>query len=84
MVSLVSTMIVVVFIWVQSLGDKFTNQTAEKTDKSLSPFSLFANSVSNTYSDITASVGDISEKSKNESTVKSPKQINLIPVEPAQ
>jgi hypothetical protein len=77
-------MVVVVFIWVQSLGDKFTNQTAEKKEDGLKPFTLFANSISNTYSDIAASVGSVSIKNKTEITDTKPQQINLTPVEPAQ
>lgn len=77
--SLIASMSIVVFIWIYSLTDRFGNQTKITTEDSLKPFTLFANSISDTYQNISASLSKIpSEKSDN---TKTPKQINLTPVE---
>jgi hypothetical protein len=53
-------MSIVVFIWVYSLGSHFNNKTSEQANNDLKPFKLFANSISNTYQNITASAGSAS------------------------
>jgi protein involved in sex pheromone biosynthesis len=69
-------MSIVVFIWVYSLGSHFNNKTSEQANNDLKPFKLFANSISNTYQNITASAGSAS------TTKEEPKkQIELIPVQ---
>lgn len=75
--SLLICMSLSVFIWVYSLGDHFNSKTSEQANNDLKPFKLFANSISNTYQNITANAG-------NASTVKeeTKKQIELIPVQP--
>ncbi len=73
--SLLICMSVVVFIWVYSLGGRFNERTSEQASNDLKPFKLFANSISNTYQNITASA-------KDAPTVKEDnKQIQLIPVQ---
>lgn len=81
--SLVLSMAMVGSVWIYSLNDRFTSTDSEKSvaeeESTVKPFKLFANSVSNTYKDITASVGNFSFKKSN--TVSEQKQIDLIPVE---
>ena len=82
--SLILTMSFVSFIWVYSLGARFGNQKVkEQANADIKPFKLFTNSISNTYNSLSASVGKVSNISdiKDESQVKSEKQIDLIPVE---
>ncbi len=77
---LLVSMSLVVFVWVYNLGDRFSNDaTANKEQDVLKPFTLFANSVSQTYSDVSASVGSIKSSIKKDRVEE--KQIDLIPVE---
>ncbi len=79
-VSLVSVMAAVVFIWVYSLQDHFSSdQTAANTDTTVKPFTLFANSISSTYDNISASVGKITSKKAADAPAE--KQIDLIVVD---
>ncbi len=77
-VALVGCMSLVVWIWIYNLGDHFNNQTKEQANNDIKPFKLFANSMSNTYNNISASIGQISAPNKND--ISAEKQINLIPV----
>ncbi len=78
MVSIISCMSIVVFIWVYSLGNHFNNKDiSTQANSDLKPFKLFANSISNSYQNVSASVGSASIFKKSEE-----KQIDLIPVEP--
>jgi hypothetical protein len=87
--SLVVSMAFVGVVWVYGLTERFGNNSedvaTEKKDNSLAPFKVFANSISNAYTNISASVGQIS--SKENTAVDTPKteqkQIELIPVEPS-
>lgn len=74
--SLLICMSVVVFIWVYSLGSRFNENTSEQASNDLKPFKLFANSISNTYQNITASAGNTSDVKEEPK-----KQIELIPVQ---
>lgn len=77
--SLLICMSAVVFLWVYSLGNRFNDKTSEQASNDLKPFKLFANSISSTYQNITASAGSTT-------TVKEEpkKQIELIPVQANQ
>lgn len=80
-VSLVACMSFVVFVWVYGLTDHlFTQDNATQASKDIKPFTLFANSISDTYQNISASVGKIS--SKKQADTAPDKQIDLIVVEP--
>ena len=84
-ISLVVCMSLVVLIWIVSLTTRGTNKPTSQVNEETKPFKLFANSVSNTFQNISASVGNIPKiTTKSESTAQqeAPKQINLIPVEP--
>jgi len=84
--TLVVSMSLVCFIWVSSLSYKFStdtsdNNTGEKTTTT-KPFALFGQTISDTYHNITASVGNISLPKKQVETKTPDKVIDLIPVEP--
>jgi hypothetical protein len=82
--SLAVCMSLVGFIWVYSLGVRFGNpKVAVQADEDIKPFKLFTNSISDTFKNISASVGSINNK-KDATTEVQPqtgKQIDLIPVE---
>ena len=74
-------MCLVVAVWMYSMGLLFTSkEVAAQADNSLKPFTLFANSISNAYNNVAASVGNIGSK-KEVTTTSSKKQIDLIQVE---
>lgn len=86
--SLAVCMCLVCFIWVSGLGPKFNKEeNASKREEAVKPFALFGQAVSDTYNNVTASVGNISIPKKEELKVeevkeaKVEKQIDLIPVE---
>lgn len=78
-VALVVSMFLVGSIWVYSLTNRFDNKVQTKVKEDIKPFALFGDSISNTYKNITASVGNISLPIKQE--VKTEKQIDLIVVD---
>lgn len=82
---MVISMSFVALIWVYSLGVRFGNPVVkEKANEDIKPFKLFGDSISNTYKNISASVGKAptTEKViKEEVDTKLEKQIDLIPVE---
>ncbi len=81
--SLIVSMAVVGSIWVYSLTDRFGSQAvAQKNTEgsATKPFALFANSVVDTYNNITASVGNFS-LSKNKKEQSKEKQVDLIVVD---
>ena len=80
-VTLAVTMSFVVFVWVYNLSDHFNSSTADQASRDIKPFSMFANSISGAYKNITASVGNVTAKN---TAVPEQKQIDLIPVEPKQ
>jgi len=84
--SLLVCMSLVFLVWINSLGYKFNSDTSTEVAKDIKPFALFGKSITNTYSNVTASVGNISSKVKNDEQisveeVKEEKQVELVPVE---
>jgi len=81
--SLVVCMSLVSLIWIGSFGNKFSSENSTKAQEDVKPFSLFGKTISDTYNNITASVGNISLPKKQDvsTEVKNEKQVNLIPVE---
>ncbi|MFA5827672.1 MAG: hypothetical protein WC839_04260 [Candidatus Paceibacterota bacterium] len=84
--SLIVCMSFVGLIWVNSLGYKFNKENFAKTQEDIKPFALFGQTISDTYNNVTASVGNISSSLKKEEPktvekIKNEKQIDLIPVE---
>lgn len=78
--SLIVCMSFVSFIWIYNLGTRFGNpQVKEQANKDIKPFKLFTNSISDTYKNVSASVGKIS--SEVAPKIEPEKQIDLIPVE---
>ncbi len=83
--SLIVLMSFVGVVWVSSLGYKFGNNSNKvevaKEEKASGPFALLGNVISDTYNNITASVGNISSKKDNIKAENSGEQIDLIVVE---
>jgi hypothetical protein len=82
--SLVVCMAFVGVIWISTLGYKFSKENTANTQDVIKPFALFGQTLSDTYSNVSASVGNISSSLKNSGqkvAPKSEKQIDLIPVE---
>lgn len=82
--SLVVCMSFVCLVWVSGLGYKFSKNTEIKTENEIKPFALFGQTISETYNNVTASVGNISSKKveqEKEVEIKNEKVIDLIPVE---
>jgi hypothetical protein len=77
--SLVVCMSVVGVVWVSSLGYKFNKESTAKVQEDIKPFALFGQTISETYNNVTASVGNISTKKIEEKNDE--KIIELIPVE---
>ncbi len=86
-VSMAFCMLIVVSVWAYGLGDLFFKDKDEKQanlNEETRPFKLFANSIKNSYQNMTASVGNIGNKEQQEVRVivpKEEKEIDLIPVE---
>ena len=86
-VILATTMIVcmsfVVFVWVYNLGTRLGNpKVAVQANEDIKPFKLFSNSLSDTYKNMSASIGKITSKKEEViPEVKTEQQINLAPVE---
>lgn len=60
---LVASMSVVAGIWIYGLTHRFdTKIISNKIDKDIKPFTLFGQSLKNTYSDVTASAADSTKK----------------------
>lgn len=69
-------------VWISSLGYKFNKETAIKTEEDIKPFALFGQTITDTYSGVKASVGNISLPTEKKETKKEEeKMIELIPVE---
>lgn len=80
--SLIVCMSFVCFLWISSLGYKFGKSDVVKTQRDIQPFALLGQSITDTVTNVTASVGNISSLKKEESKkVEVEKQIDLIPVE---
>ncbi len=80
--SLIVSMAFVSIIWINSFGTKFNKETAAQTEEDIKPFALFGKSISDTYGNVKASVGNISLPNEKEEVKKeNEKMIELIPVE---
>lgn len=80
--TLVVSMAFVSVVWIGSFGNKFNKETAIKTQEDIKPFALFGKSVTDTFGNVKASVGNISlPTEKNEIKKENEKMIELIPVE---
>lgn len=87
--SLVISMSLVGVIWISSLSYKFSKEnvvTKTQSQNVARPFALFGQTIKDTYSNVTASVGNISktikeEKAKVTENTTTEKQVGLIPVE---
>lgn len=79
--SLVVCMAFVGVIWISTLGYKFSKNNVAKSQDDIKPFALLGQTISNTYNNVTASVGNISSSIKKVEKVEIEKQIDLIPVE---
>lgn len=80
---LIVCMSFIFIVWISSLGYRFNKENSVKTEENIKPFALFGQTISDTYNNVTASVGNISlpkEDKKIEET-KVEKVIDLIPVE---
>ena len=74
--ALILSMSFVSFIWIYNLGTRFGSpDITTQTNEDIKPFKLFSNSISDTYKNMSASVGKITANKESD------KQINLIPVE---
>ncbi len=84
--SLIVCMSFVSFVWVSSLTGRFNRISNEQVAEGTKPFKLFTNSISDAYTNITASVGKVPNLSKQveqKTEVNNQKQIDLIPVSPS-
>lgn len=81
MVSIVVSMSIVVMVWMYGLGNFFSNKTEAQASNETKPFTLFADSISETYQNISASVGKITSKKEIKAEVPAEKQIDLIQIE---
>ena len=83
--SMVVCMSFVALVWIGGLGSKFSKKTSAQAQNEIKPFALFGRTISDTYNNISASVGSatssIKKEQKVEEKVKTEKQIDLIPVE---
>lgn len=74
-------------VWIYSMSDRFNSNTKVQAKEDIKPFSLLGKSLSDTYSNISASIG--SAKLQNDTKASSrvttqDKVIDLIPIEPTQ
>ncbi len=82
---MIFSMVAVSSIWIYSLDHRFNNKVKEQAKEDVKPFQRFANSVSNTYDNISASVGNspiikLENQEENNKKISQEKQINLIVV----
>ena len=84
-VTLAICMSLVIGIWVYTLTSSFDEKVQAKASDDIKPFALLGDSISNTYKNITASVGSISSVSnsnpKEITDQSTEKQIDLIVVD---
>lgn len=83
------SMAVVGSIWIYSMSERFDSKVSVQAKEDIKPFSLLGKSLSNTYSNISASIGNASlgKTTTDESNIVTPtpdKVIDLIPVEQTQ
>ena len=82
--AMIGSMSVVTLIWVYGLGVRFGDPSIKvHANEDIKPFKLFGNSISDTYKNISASVGKAPSVTNTVKEVdpKTEKQIDLIPVE---
>ncbi|MBK5215548.1 MAG: hypothetical protein JJE53_01930 [Candidatus Pacebacteria bacterium] len=82
--AMIVSMSLVAVIYIGSFSNNFNEEKSLQAKEDIKPFSLFSKSISETYNNISASVGNITqEKEKIEESIKkeTEKQIDLIPVE---
>lgn len=77
--SLIAVMSLVGVVWVSSFSHKSNRSNTVSTEEAVKPFALFGKNISNTYKNISASVGNISFSQEEKGTPD--KVIDLIPVE---
>lgn len=81
--SLAVSMAIVGSVWIYSLSDRIETRkevaAIEEKDNTVKPFALFANSVSSTYKNISASVGNFSDSKNADKSAQN--QVDLIIVE---
>lgn len=78
---MIFSMAFVTLVWMYSLGHRFNQGVKEQAREDIEPFRLFANSLSSTYNNISASVGKASISKNKKEKVAEEKQIDLILVE---
>ena len=79
--TVLSCMVLVFAVWVYNLTDRFSSpDIKEQVRSDIKPFTLFKNSMSDTYKNISASVGKASVLGSEEKKVEE-KQIDLIVVD---
>ena len=78
--------IVVGLVWYASMQKRFIEVVVakEKEKNQVSPFKMFQNSLSDTYNNVSASVGEIKSGKFLEQKEKKEKQVDLIVVEPTE
>ncbi len=82
--AMIVSMVFVGFIWVYNLNNRFNNnEVSVQTQKDVKPFKIFTDSLSNTYNNISASVGNIPNLETEKKKITNEKQINLIVVKDA-
>lgn len=82
--TMIGSMSIVSLVWAYSLGVRFGNHEIKtQTQEDIKPFKLFSNSVSDTFKNVSASVGKAPsvDEAKKEVDLNDEKQIDLIPVE---
>lgn len=84
--SLVLSMFFVGFVWVSGLNSKFSQPKPVVAEKTMNPFNVLKQSIGETYTNVTASVGNITSMKKQiekevQPKVENDKQIDLIPVQ---
>lgn len=84
--SLIVCMSLVVTVWIGSLGYKFgkDSKAVQAKETTMKPFALFGKTITDTYNNVTASVGNISSVTTKELPkveVNTEKVVDLIPVE---
>jgi hypothetical protein len=75
------SMTFVIAVWIFSLGYRFNPTTGAKARADLKPFALLGQSLSDTYNNITASVGSIPSLTGATPQTNQEKQISVVPVE---
>lgn len=78
--TMIACMSIVGLVWFYSLGTRFDSKVKAQANEDIKPFKLFGKSISDTISNMSASVGKIPQV---EVVIpqKEEKQIDLIPVE---